>query len=171
MNNLGNGFLLTTTTNPITSSFQGSFVQFELQCNSGRSLSFFTVLSPLCGVCLCVCVTPFSPALIYTLWGSSSQVQLRPRSVAAVCACVKWHPSLAEPHLTTQQLSQRISIQPATLQEPLSKRPLLFCCPPCLFLQMKGQLHHVTNKLPPVWVCQFASDQVCKQSHKADFYL
>lgn len=34
------------------------------------------------------------------------------------CGCarvwVKWHPGLAEPHLATQQLSQRVSIRPTT---------------------------------------------------------
>lgn len=31
-----------------------------------------------------------------------------------LCGCVKWHPSLAALHLTTQQLSQRVCIQPTT---------------------------------------------------------
>lgn len=133
----------------MTSFFQGSFVQISLLCY--------------------VCDTFLSCA--YKPWGSESQVYLRPQSVAAVCVCVcvKWHTSLAEPHLATQQLSQRISLQPTTLQEPLSKRPLLFCCPRCLFLQMKGQLRHMTNKLPPVRVCQLASAQVGKQSRKVGY--
>lgn len=103
--------------------------------------------------------------LCFLIQGSSLQVQPSPQTVAAARVCVrmggrlrvKWHPSLAEPHLTTQQLSQGISIRPATLREPRSQRPPLFCCPPRLFLRMKGQPHHMTNKLLLIRVCHFAS--------------
>lgn len=127
-----------------------------------------TVLSSPCALCLYVCDTFLSSAS--TPQRSASQVRLRQWSISAVCmfVCV-FNTSLAEPHLTTQQLSQKISIQPATLQEPLSKRPLPFCCPHCLFLQMKGQPHHTTNKLPLVWLCQIASPQVYRK--KTDFFF
>lgn len=143
---------------PVAASPSGFFA-----CSRSAPLPH-TVISPVRFVH--VCVTPLF-AGAHTPWGSALKVQQSPPSVAAMC--VKWHPSRAVPHLTTQQLSQRISVRPAALQEPLSKRPLLFCCPRCLFLQMKGQLHHMTNKLPPVWMCQFASAQVSTQSRTVGY--
>lgn len=86
-----------------------------------------------------------------------------------VCApvCGKWHPSLAEPHLATQQLSQRVRLRPTTSPGvALCNTFVIFCCPCCLFFPMKGQPCHVThNPPPPVQRCQIASIQVRKQSN------
>lgn len=110
--------LLTATTTPITSSFLWVLL-FNLSCSSILAALplLFTVLS-----LLCVCDTLFLRCL-YTMRVSITGVAATMHRVLQ--QCVKWHPSLAGPHLTTQQLSQRISSQPATLQEPLSKRCLL----------------------------------------------